>query len=181
MKTFKQYLGELMMGNTQPPGPQAGSPQAAKTGIQRSAQTDTKVGIQQTGPANFNTSAAQATGAQSKPSSNINTPTTDSQSKSPTTKTRSQSPVQQGTMKPTDIEVTDGPDMDREEPDSLEIKSGDTLGDTEFAKNTKLTVQPGADEIEAEDEKGNKFKLPKELFVPPVQEEIDNLKKLSGI
>ena len=67
--------------------------------------------------------------------------------------------------------------MQKEEPPTINVRSGQTL-DTTVLKKAKATVTPGDAEIEFDDGSGNKFKLPQELFI---DEQIEDLKKLSGI
>ena len=94
----------------------------------------------------------------------------------PTTPTTGKSPSPtigtQGTQSPQSPQ-----DMQKEEPPTINVRSGQTL-DTTALKKAKATVTPGDAEIEFDDGSGNKFKLPQELFI---DEQIEDLKKLSGI
>ena len=68
--------------------------------------------------------------------------------------------------------------MQKEEPPTINVRSGQTL-DTTVLKKAKATVTPGDAEIAFDDGNGNTFTLPQDLFI--VKEQIEDLKKLSGI
>ena len=104
----------------------------------------------------------------SKPSSQLNTDpnkvtnVVPAQSNSPATQ------GSQGTVAPTDME----------EPEAvINVKSGQNAGQTNL-KDFKATVTPGEAEIEFKSPDGKTFKVPQEFFI---DEQIENLKKLSGI
>ena len=101
------------------------------------------------------------------PTTPVNTLTT-GKSQSPTIGTQGT----QGTQSPQSPQ-----DMQKEEPPTINVRSGQTL-DTTVLKKAKAIVTPGDAEIEFDDGSGNKFKLPQELFI---DEQIEDLKKLSGI
>ncbi len=102
------------------------------------------------------------------PTTPVNTLTT-GKSQSPTIGTQGT----QGTQSPQSPQ-----DMQKEEPPTINVRSGQTL-DTTVLKKAKATVTPGDAEIAFDDGNGNTFTLPQDLFI--VKEQIEDLKKLSGI
>ena len=105
-------------------------------------------------------------GAPSKPSSPQKgvTKVVPVQSNSPATEPA------QGTVKPSDME---------EPVPVADVKSGQLAGQTAL-KDFKATVTPGDKEIEFKNtQTGQSFKVPEDIFM--VQEQINDLKKLSGI
>ena len=67
--------------------------------------------------------------------------------------------------------------MDQEPEAVVNVKSGQNAGQTSL-KDFKATVTPGDTDIEFKSNDGKSFKVPQEFFI---DEEIESLKKLSGI
>ena len=158
---IKEFIKQSVLGEQRPVGygyAGGGSDNLARTGRPNNVTADNvgKVG----GPH----------GAKPTPPTTPTTPTP------PTTPTTGKSPSPtigtQGTQSPQSPQ-----DMQKEEPPTINVRSGQTL-DTTALKKAKATVTPGDAEIEFDDGSGNKFKLPQELFI---DEQIEDLKKLSGI
>jgi hypothetical protein len=148
---IKEFIKQSVLGEQRPVGyAGGGSDNLARTGRPNNVTANNvgKVG----GPHG------------AKPTTPVNIQTT-GKSPSPTTGTQGT----QGTQSPQD--------MQKEEPPTINVRSGQTL-DTTALKKAKATVTPGDAEIEFDDGSGNKFKLPQELFI---DEQIEDLKKLSGI
>ncbi len=150
---IKEFIKQSVLGEQRPVGygyAGGGSDNLARTGRPNNVTADNvgKVG----GPHG------------AKPTTPVNIQTT-GKSPSPTIGT-------QGTQSPQSPQ-----DMQKEEPPTINVRSGQTL-DTTALKKAKATVTPGDAEIEFDDGSGNKFKLPQELFI---DEQIEDLKKLSGI
>jgi hypothetical protein len=158
---IKEFIKQSVLGEQRPVGygyAGGGSDNLARTGRPNNVTADNvgKVG----GPH----------GAKPTPPTTPTTPTP------PTTPTTGKSPSPtigtQGTQSPQSPQ-----DMQKEEPPTINVRSGQTL-DTTVLKKAKAIVTPGDAEIEFDDGSGNKFKLPQELFI---DEQIEDLKKLSGI
>ena len=153
---IKEFIKQSVLGEQRPVGygyAGGGSDNLARTGRPNNVTADNvgKVG----GPHG------------AKPTTPVNIQTT-GKSPSPTIGTQGT----QGTQSPQSPQ-----DMQKEEPPTINVRSGQTL-DTTVLKKAKAIVTPGDAEIEFDDGSGNKFKLPQELFI---DEQIEDLKKLSGI
>ncbi len=156
---IKEFIKQSVLGEQRPVGyAGGGSDNLARTGRPNNVTANNvgKVG----GPH----------GAKPTPPTTPTTPTTPT----PPTTGKSPSPTigTQGTQSPQSPQ-----DMQKEEPPTINVRSGQTL-DTTVLKKAKAIVTPGDAEIEFDDGSGNKFKLPQELFI---DEQIEDLKKLSGI
>ena len=159
---IKEFIKQSVLGEQRPVGygyAGGGSDNLARTGRPNNVTADNvgKVG----GPHG------------AKPTTPVNIQTT-GKSPSPTTSP----PALTSTTGTTGTQSPQSPqDMQKEEPPTINVRSGQTL-DTTALKKAKATVTPGDAEIEFDDGSGNKFKLPQELFI---DEQIEDLKKLSGI
>ncbi len=159
---IKEFIKQSVLGEQRPVGygyAGGGSDNLARTGRPNNVTADNvgKVG----GP-----HGAKPTIPEKIPTP----PTTPTTGKSPSPTIGTQGT--QGTQSPQSPQ-----DMQKEEPPTINVRSGQTL-DTTALKKAKATVTPGDAEIEFDDGSGNKFKLPQELFI---DEQIEDLKKLSGI
>ena len=155
---IKEFIKQSVLGEQRPVGyAGGGSDNLARTGRPNNVTADNvgKVG----GP-----HGAKPT----PPTTPVNTLTT-GKSQSPTTSP----PSTTGTQSPQSPQ-----DMQKEEPPTINVRSGQTL-DTTVLKKAKATVTPGDAEIAFDDGNGNTFTLPQDLFI--VKEQIEDLKKLSGI
>ena len=155
---IKEFIKQSVLGEQRPVGyAGGGSDNLARTGRPNNVTANNvgKVG----GP-----HGAKPT----PPTTPVNTLTT-GKSQSPTTSP----PSTTGTQSPQSPQ-----DMQKEEPPTINVRSGQTL-DTTVLKKAKATVTPGDAEIAFDDGNGNTFTLPQDLFI--VKEQIEDLKKLSGI